>query len=352
MVNKKSAGAADSRGVSLKAFLVRRLREEPEMFFTGQALAEDAGVSRTAVWKAVKALETAGYPVTGNDRGYAWGGSSPPDLAGAPEGDDFLYPWEFGEKEKLFHHWVSTDSTMNRAAELAARGCPGGSVISAEEQTAGRGRNGRLWSSKKGGLFFTLLERPSITAPEYYRMALAAQIALGKALTKLCGKPCSLRWPNDIYAAERKLAGILTEFYAEGDRITWISLGIGVNVNNRAKGRIAVNCAELIGAPLSRREVLLAFLKEWDKIKADGFLELEKKWNAASDCRGRKAAAMELPAKLLAEFPAKLSGGGKEKGRPLIKGTFLGVDSLGRGVLKTAKGEKRAFWPGAVSFIL
>jgi BirA family biotin operon repressor/biotin-[acetyl-CoA-carboxylase] ligase len=336
MVNKKAAKAVLNRGLSLKAFLAGRLREGPGVFFTGQALAEEAGVSRTAVWKAFKALKASGYPVAGNDKGYAWepGG----------EGDDFLFPWEFGERETLFHHWVSTDSTMNRAAELADRGCPGGSVISAEEQTSGRGRNGRAWASKKGGLFFTLLERPALTAPEYYHMAIAAQIALGNGLSKLCGRPCALRWPNDIYAAGRKLAGILTEFHAEGDRITWIALGIGVNVNNRATGKSAVTCAELSGARLSRRELLLAFLAEWDAIKAEGFPDLAKKWNAASDCRGRTAAAVELP--------AGLSARGKEKGRPLAEGTFVGIDALGRGLLKTATGETRALWPGAVSLIV
>jgi BirA family biotin operon repressor/biotin-[acetyl-CoA-carboxylase] ligase len=321
MVNKEGAG---TQGVSLKAFLVRKLRENPGVFFSGQALAAEPGVSRTAVWKAVRTLEAAGYPIEGNDKGYVW-----------KAGDgDFLYPWEFGKHEKLFHHWVSTDSTMNRAAELAVRGCPGGSVVSAEEQTAGRGRNGRKWNSEKGGLFFTLLERPPLTASEYYRIAMSAQIASAKALTRVCGKPCFLRWPNDVYGAGRKIAGILTEFRADGDRLKWMSIGIGININNKPGGGFAVSCAELSGRVLSRREVLLAVLEEWNRLKKAGYRDPEKCWNAASDAIGRPAAVK--------------TGGGISP----AKGVFLGADPLGRGMLKTDSGEILKFWPGAVSLAI
>jgi BirA family biotin operon repressor/biotin-[acetyl-CoA-carboxylase] ligase len=321
MVNKTKAG---SREISLKAFLVQRLRENPGVFFSGQSLAAEPGVSRTAVWKAVKTLEASGYPIEGNDKGYAWKGGA----------GDFLYPWEFGNREKFFHYWASTDSTMNRAGELAARDCPGGSVVSAGEQTAGRGRNGKKWDSGKGGLFFTLLERPFLTASEYYHAAMAAQIASAKALARICGKPCFLRWPNDVYGAGRKLAGILTEFRAEGDRLAWISIGIGVNVNNRSVERTAVSCTELSGRVLSRREVLLAILEEWDRLKSAGFRDLEKRWNAACDSIGRKAETM---------------GG---EGSPRARGLFLGADPLGRGMLKTDGGEILKFWSGAVSFTI
>jgi BirA family biotin operon repressor/biotin-[acetyl-CoA-carboxylase] ligase len=321
MVNKEGDG---NREVSLKAFLVRRLKENSGVFFSGQSLAAESGVSRTAVWKAVKILEASGYPIEGNDRGYTWKG-----------GDrDFLYPWEFGNHEKFFHHWVSTDSTMNRAAELAAGGCPEGSVVSAEEQTSGRGMNGRAWDSGKGGLFFTLLERPSLTASEYYRISMAAQIASAEALTRVSGKPCFLRWPNDIYGAGRKLAGILTEFRAEGDRLKWISIGIGVNVNNKTGGKSALSCAELSGRVLSRREVLLAILKEWNRLKTAGFRDLEKRWNSASDSTGRKAETRA------------------GEGGPPARGIFLGADPLGRGMLKTDSGEILKFWPGMVSFVI
>jgi BirA family biotin operon repressor/biotin-[acetyl-CoA-carboxylase] ligase len=324
MVNQNNAG------ISVKAYILEQFRRQKGAFFTGEALAEALGVSRVAVWKAAKSLENAGYPIEGDEKGYRW-------IQGKENliGDDFIYPWEFGEREKLFHHWVSTDSTMNRAAELAARQYPGGSVITAGEQTSGKGRNGRTWNSQKGGLFFTLLERPVLPVLEYSKLSMAAQIASAKAISRITGKRALLRWPNDIYVEGKKIAGVLTEFKAQGDKLDWITIGVGINVNNFAKSSISV--AELSGHPLSRREALLAVLDEWDKLKNADSFELGKRWNSMAEGRGQKVLAVT----------------GKEKeNRPVEKGIFLGVDVLGRGILKNIKNEKRAFSPGAVSFLM
>jgi BirA family biotin operon repressor/biotin-[acetyl-CoA-carboxylase] ligase len=324
--------------ISVKCHLLNKLREAPGVFFTGEELSRETGVSRVAVWKQARALADAGYPMEQNDKGYRYTPPAPVNK-NAPM-DDFLYPWEFGSREKLFHHWVSTDSTMNRAAELAARNYPGGSVITAEEQTAGRGRNGKPWSSKKGGLFFTLLERPSMPALEYTRLSMAAQIAAVRALTALCGREVLLRWPNDIYAGEKKLAGVLTELHAEGDSLAWVSIGIGVNVNNKGAPGTAVNCARFLGRPLSRRTVLLAVLDEWDKVKSLDPPELQKRWNAAAWGIGRRVRVVEN----------KNSG---KDARPLTAGTFLGIDLSGRGIIKTSDKDQspRVFPPGLVSFL-
>jgi BirA family biotin operon repressor/biotin-[acetyl-CoA-carboxylase] ligase len=330
MVNEKN--------LSVKCYLLNKLREDPGIFFTGAELSRETGVSRVAVWKQAKALAEAGYPVEQNDKGYRFMPPSPVRKGGPA--DDFLYPWEFGGREKLFHHWVSTDSTMNRAAELAARNYPGGSVITAGEQTAGRGRNGRPWSSKKGGLFFTLLERPPLPALEYTRLSMAAQIAAARALTSVCGRRALLRWPNDIYIDEKKIAGVLTEFHAEGDRLVWVSIGIGVNVNNKGAPGTAAHCAAFLRRPLSRRTVLLAVLDEWDKVKNLGPDELRKMWNAAGEGIGRRVRVIEN------------KDGGKDA-KPVTSGVFLGVDMSGKGLVKPGgkNQDTRRFPPGLVSFL-
>jgi BirA family biotin operon repressor/biotin-[acetyl-CoA-carboxylase] ligase len=221
---------------------------------------------------------------------------------------------------------------MNRAAELAARFCPEGTVISAGEQTAGRGRNGHTWVSQKGGLFFTLLERPCVSAAEYFRVALAFQTAAARSLRRLCGKRVRLHWPNDFYAETGKIAGFLTEFHAEGDRLRWISLGLGVNVNN-APCRKSTSCSKLAGRSLSRQEVLLAILREWELVKKD--MEspaLHKEWNSLAWGIGKKAAALD-----------------GARGTVLAKGIFMGIDEQGRGILKGEPQKRFCFNPGAVS---
>ena len=328
MVNKKISKNA-SLGQPVKSRILGILRGEPEKFFSGENLALMLGVSRVAVWKAVKALCNMGYPIVSGEKGYCWNRIAH---------EDFLFPCEFGEREAFFHHLVSTDSTMNRAAELAARGCPGGTVITAGEQSAGRGRNGRPWVSQKGGLFFTLLERPVMNAAEYFRASLTLQVAAARSLTRLCGKPVLPRWPNDLYAAGKKIAGILTEFHAEGDRITWISLGMGVNVTNSPHSAESENCSSLAGFSLSRQEVLRSILGEWESMKTRlDSPALHREWNALGWGIGKKAVVVE-------------SGCG-DAANALASGTFDGINERGMGIITEKNNNCFFFNPGTVSFI-
>ncbi|MDR2102490.1 MAG: biotin--[acetyl-CoA-carboxylase] ligase [Treponema sp.] len=322
-------------GLSTKAYILDKLRNGGNSFIGGETLAKGLGVSRVAVWKAVKALGEAGYSIEKNERGYRFANSS--------QGEDFLYPWEFGEREGYFLYWNMTDSTMDRARELAAGSCPGGTVVTAETQSAGRGRNGRAWISKPGGLFFTLLERPDMAAADYIQLTLAVHTALGRAVSRICGEKARLRWPNDVYVGGKKIAGMLTEFFGEGDRIRWITLGIGVNINNKPSAPGAANIAQFRGKPVSRRETLLAVLCE---IKRGGeFLNSpggqHRQWNRDADGIGRRVLVLD-------------TGGGKtkapEKERIITEGVFCGIDASGRGMVKTGTGLKN-FPPGPVSLL-
>lgn len=323
MVNEK---------LSTKAYILQRLRQERGAFVSGTRLGEALGISRVAVWKAVKSLLGAGYPIEEASKGYR--------LA-QTDSEDFLYPWEFGEKESLFHYWKTTDSTMNRAGELAAQGICGGTVITAETQTAGRGRNGKPWVSAQGGLFFTLLERPGLAVADYALMTITAHIAAAGAIGRLCGKRALLRWPNDIYIEGRKIAGILSELHGEGDRLSWIALGIGINVGNDPASPNSANCTELLGRPVSRREALLAVLQELEKTKRlkDYPQELCGQWNQIAEGRGGRIAVVDPSRKTIANYKEAVG-----------KGIFLGIDTAGRGMVKTDTGITR-FTPGSASFV-
>jgi len=321
--------------ISVKSRTLEILRQDPGAFISGEDLASKQGVSRVAVWKAVKALCLMGYPITVGEKGYCWKPLSH---------GDFLYPWEFGEKEPFFHHFDSTDSTMNRAAELAGRGCPGGTVITAGEQTAGRGRNNRPWVSEHGGLFFTLLERQAMNAAEYFRFSLALQIAAARCLSRICGKQVQPRWSNDLYVDGKKIAGILTEFHAEGDLLVWISLGVGINVNNRPHSKESTNCANVAGHPLSRQEVLRSILHEWELTKKEvNSPMLCKEWNSLAWGIGKKAAVVEN------KSCKKDRSSRSEKTGIIADGIFSGIDEHGRGVIKEENGKKKVFIPGKVS---
>lgn len=123
-------------------------------------------------------------------------------------------------------HHRSTDSTNARARELAEAGAPGGLVVTAEEQSAGRGRRGRSWFAPPGeALLYSALLRPLGERP---LLPLAVPLAVCEAAESLGPVRCRVKWPNDVWIAERKLAGVLIESRAGADG--WAVIGIGLNV--------------------------------------------------------------------------------------------------------------------------
>jgi BirA family biotin operon repressor/biotin-[acetyl-CoA-carboxylase] ligase len=343
MVNKKPGDRA--AGLSTKARLLMELREQAGRPLSGSALAKTLGVSRVAVWKGIQSLSAAGYAVETGETGYA---------LDPGKKDDFLYPWEFGEKEPLFRYFKSTGSTMDRARELAGQGAAGGTLITAERQTEGRGRNGRTWASRQGGLFFTILERPRLAVADYTLFSLILQIAIARALSAVCGKAARLRWPNDVYIDQRKIAGIITEIAGEGDIVRWLAGGVGVNVNNSMPSGKITGCAEILGRPVSRREVLRKILDEAELTKqrfssgaaySQGNRALAAEWNSLADYTGARAAIIE-------------PGRGEQKEGPLnnnrilARGIFAGIDPAGRCIIKTEPGRGALYFnPGPVSLI-
>jgi BirA family biotin operon repressor/biotin-[acetyl-CoA-carboxylase] ligase len=325
MVNKKTAKP------STKGRLLEALRLSAGGRISGSELGRRLGVSRVAVWKAAQSLKMAGYPIGEDDRGYRIDPENP---------GDFLYPWEFGEREGDFYYYASTDSTMNRARELAERGAGDTAVITAETQTLGRGRNGHSWVSGKGGLFFSLLERPAIwpnyrPVGEYSLMTMTVHLAMARAISRFCGKEALLRWPNDVYLGNKKIAGLLAELSAEGDRIRWLSLGMGVNINNRFPEQ-STSCADILGHPVSRRELLLGILSAYGDLKKAALSpgELRRHWNHhAYGLGSRVGVSLTTPVRGT---------------RRRITGTFLGIDPQGRAIIGGETGEKR-FSPASAS---
>jgi len=311
-----------------KAKVLISLREKQGKPVSGQTLAKEMGISRVAVWKAVQSLLEAGYSIETGDAGY---------LLDPKKEKDFLYPWEFGEKEKMFYHYKNTGSTMDMARERAFFGADSGCVFTAEKQSAGRGRNGRTWVSRQGGLFFTILEKPRLSIADYSLLSLIMQIAVVRSISSICGKKAYLRWPNDIYIDRRKISGITTEIAGEGDLITWLTCGIGVNVNNHVPSGKAVSCAEIKGSHISRKSVLNKILNEIESVKkthtsnaaySQGNRALAAEWNSLADCIGAKAAVFE-------PTPSDDDSVSKTPGKILARGVFNGIDPVGRCILKT-----------------
>lgn len=121
-------------------------------------------------------------------------------------------------------------STMDLAHALAESGAPGGTLVLADAQESGRGRQGRGWTSESGkGIWFTLVERPD-EASGVEVLSLRIGLAIAEALEAFAPAPIRLKWPNDVYVGDGKLAGILSEGRWRSGRLEWLAIGIGVNV--------------------------------------------------------------------------------------------------------------------------
>lgn len=218
---------------------------------SGEELSSRFDVSRVTIWKHVKALQELGYDITTSSKGYSYS-----------DDNDFLYSWEFPGRESLVHYYDSLPSTMDKARELAREGTPDQSIVIAQSQKKGRGRMQRKWFSKKGGLYFTLILRPQIPAVSGFLVNFITSSVLAETIREETGLEAMVKWPNDILINGRKLSGMLSEMEAEEEMVTFVNIGIGLNVNNDpAKDEpTATSIAKELGHPIHRRTLLINFL--------------------------------------------------------------------------------------------
>jgi len=172
------------------------------------------------------------------------------------------------------HHFFKVGSTMDEAAALAAAGEPHGGLVLAEEQTSGRGRLGRSWHSERGaGLYLSLILRPPLPVAAAPMLTLVSGIAVADAIREVVGgagnRAVDIRWPNDVLLEGKKCAGILLELTAEPERIKYVLLGIGVNINQSGLppelAGEATSLRAATGQVFSRPEVLAALLRALDR---------------------------------------------------------------------------------------
>ncbi|HMM22178.1 MAG TPA: biotin--[acetyl-CoA-carboxylase] ligase [Selenomonadales bacterium] len=278
----------------MRAQILQLLRENFGQYVSGEDLSRRLAVSRTAVWKHIRALKDEGYEVEGHSRlGYR--------LLSVP---DLLLPGEIvpGIRTRWLGHAVyycdEVDSTNSRAKKLAADGCPHGQIVIAETQTGGRGRLARGWFSPYArGIWLSVVLRPPFSPREAPKCTMLAAVAVNRAIRKVSGVACGIKWPNDILYDNRKIVGILTEMSAEIDAINYVVIGMGINVNSRAEefppelAKAATSLLIAGGRPVSRKELLAAVLGEleglYDKTVLQGFAPVLEAWRAETVTLGR-----------------------------------------------------------------
>jgi BirA family biotin operon repressor/biotin-[acetyl-CoA-carboxylase] ligase len=262
----------------MKSRILDMLRSSGETV-SGEVLSESLGISRVSVWKHVRKLQAAGYQITAGSRGYR--------LDGEP---DVPYPWEFPEREHRMHHFDAVDSTMDIARELARDDCPPYTVVVAESQRKGRGRLRRDWHSEAGGLYVTVVLRPELPPALSTRVIFTASVELCRTLEHRYNLSPRVKWPNDILVEERKICGMLSEMEAEADRVSYLNIGIGLNVNNdpTREGTEATSLRRLLGGPVGRKALLAEFLDRFEARLEEGATnEVMSAWKRRSGTLNR-----------------------------------------------------------------
>lgn len=295
-------------------------------FHSGEELGAALGVSRSAVWKQLKRLESEyGFALFGvPGKGYRL--SEPLSLLGYDKSSVAMdrFGWRLFLREIV-------DSTNAEALRLIQAGQVAPFVVMAERQTGGRGRRGRTWISPPAtNLYYTLAVRVSGGAQGLSSLSLVVGLAVLQALRRAGVERAGLKWPNDIYVDGKKIAGILLELTGDPADVCHVIVGIGVNVNMRsiAAGidQPWTSVRQQTGILMDRSELanlVSEFLHCYLSLHAQkGFVALRDEWEANNIWQGKRCTL--------------------SNGNQLITGRVIGVDEQGAlRLLIDGLGERR-----------
>ncbi|MDL4840826.1 biotin--[acetyl-CoA-carboxylase] ligase [Aquibacillus rhizosphaerae] len=273
--------------VTTRQHLIALLEKNIEDYISGQDLSTKLEISRTAVWKHMKELEKDGYVIEAVPRkGYKI-----IDFPTKVSANTLQWGLQTNWLGNHFIHRETVDSTQTMALQLASTGAEHGTVVIADEQTAGRGRMQRNWhSQKEQGIWMSLILKPPLLPNQAPQVTLLAATVLADVINDYLKIRPAIKWPNDILINDKKVAGILTEMQAEQDQIQYVVLGIGLNVNQteamfpteirelatslKMESKKELNRTELV------QKILKTFEQSYERFVNNGFTDIKEKWES------------------------------------------------------------------------
>jgi len=273
------------------AFKLLKILEDSKIPISGEAISEQLGVTRSAVWKQVKELRSLGYDISASrQNGYM-----------LVSGTEKLLPYEISKSLKTkfigrdIRYFESTPSTSWIAKDLCNKGdieLLNGTVIIAEQQTGGVGRLGRAWVSPSGGIWITLILKPKIPIDHMFMINMACSIAIVRTIRKEYNLGALIKWPNDIYIGDKKVSGTLLELAAEADEVHYSLLGIGIDANIEADklpqepSRPITSLSLELGYDIRRSKLLARLLKEFEQryllLESGEYETIRREWKSLS----------------------------------------------------------------------
>jgi len=296
----------------MKAEILKILRSQGTVV-SGEQLSDALGISKMSIRPHIHELQDLGYQIISTSGGYR--------LVSSP---DILFPWEYPGNDVNILYFPEVTSTMDVARNQARKKCSDLTVVIAGRQTRGRGRLKRRWLSDDGGLYFTMVLRPAIPVQWSYRVNFLASLTLARVIREMLQIDARVKWPNDILVDDRKISGMLSELETEADRISFISIGMGINVNNDPSEAEpgASSLKKIAGREISRKDLLSRFLEAFsDRMKNSNFEDVISEWKNYTVTLGRRVRIVTH---------AEVS-----------EGLALDVDESGALVLELANGEQK-----------
>ena len=299
--------------------------ENQEGYVSGEAISQALGVSRNTVWKAINQLRKDGYRIESSTKnGYRL--VFAPDYFAAQQLEQQLTTRWMGRQLRILDQ---VDSTNEEVKRLAQRGAEHGLAVLAETQTKGKGRLGRGWvGDKLTGIWLSVLLRPKLAPREIGPITLVVGLAVCKTIRAVAGCDALLKWPNDVVIGRKKVCGILSEMQAEMDRVDYVVVGIGINVNTHAfppelAHKATSLCLET-GKEFARSELVCRLL-----------LELEQAYDSFEQ-HGFDARLLQEYTAVCASLhrPVTVQRGGKT-----LSGEAVGVNEEGELLVKDAQGK-------------
>jgi len=289
------ATAEDRPAAGTAGRILALLYAAGDVAVSGQELSRQLDVSRNAVWKQINNLRNLGYAIVAEpSRGYRLQPSA--DSLHAAALSNLLGSSRIGSRVVFLQETASTNAA---AFSMAAEGAAEGTVIIADHQTGGKGRLGRTWASPAGvNLYCSIILRPPIQPVAAPQLTFLSVIAVARAVEQLTPLQTRIKWPNDLLINGRKVAGLLNEMSAETDKVNFVILGIGVNLNMAAAQfpqelrHPATSLLLESGEKVDRTEFTRVMLQEFDSLYTvfleEGYAPARREWLE----RSRLAGAM------------------------------------------------------------
>jgi BirA family biotin operon repressor/biotin-[acetyl-CoA-carboxylase] ligase len=273
------------------AFKVLEILERSAIPLSGETISNELGITRSAVWKHIKELRGMGYEIISSQKeGYKLKATS-----------NKLLPYEVHKKLKTqfigkkIRCLENTPSTIWVGKQMCSEGDVGkmhGMVIIAEEQSGGIGRMGRAWVSPSGGIWITIVLKPRVPIDHIFMITMAGSIAIARAIRKEFDLGALIKWPNDIFIGNKKVAGLLLELAAEADSVHYCLLSIGIDVNvplNQFSPTLQKDITSIsaeVGHEVDRASFLARILKEFESryllIESGEYEALVREWKSLS----------------------------------------------------------------------